>query len=116
MGTVFCDMSLTAGVSPARDPRHNSAWQVVRVTVGFRRRELMNVNAMRTPNPTENDMTDPTNREKHEALVADLRDLLARTAEGGPEKARQRHVDRGKLLPRQRITELLDPGSPFLEV
>ena len=76
----------------------------------------MNVNAMRTPNPTENDMTDPTNREKHEALVADLRDLLARTAEGGPEKARQRHVDRGKLLPRQRITELLDPGSPFLEV
>ena len=77
----------------------------------------MNVNAMRTPNPTENDMTDPaTNREKHEALVADLRDLLARTAEGGPEKARQRHVDRGKLLPRQRIPELLDPGSPFLEV
>lgn len=77
----------------------------------------MNVNAMRTPNPTENDMTDPaTNREKHEALVADLRDLLARTAEGGPEKARQRHVARGKLLPRQRITELLDPGSPFLEV
>ena len=62
-------------------------------------------------------MTDPaTNREKHEALVADLCDLLARTAEGGPEKARQRHVDRGKLLPRQRITELLDPGSPFLEV
>lgn len=77
----------------------------------------MNVNAMRTPNPTENDMTDPaTNREKHEALVADLRDLLARTAEGGPEKARERHVARGKLLPRQRITELLDPGSPFLEV
>ena len=77
----------------------------------------MKVNAMRTPNPTENDMTDPaTNREKHEALVADLRDLLARTAEGGPEKARERHVARGKLLPRQRITELLDPGSPFLEV
>ena len=77
----------------------------------------MKVNAMRTPNTTENDMTDPaTNREKHEALVADLRDLLARTAEGGPEKARERHVARGKLLPRQRITELLDPGSPFLEV
>lgn len=66
---------------------------------------------------TETHMTDPaTNREKHEALVADLRDLLARTAEGGPEKARERHVARGKLLPRQRITELLDPGSPFLEV
>lgn len=40
-------------------------------------------------------MTDPaTNREKHEALVADLRELLARTAEGGPEKARARHISR----------------------
>ena len=57
-----------------------------------------------------------TNRERHAALVADLRGLLARTTEGGSEKARQRHVSRGKLLPRERITELLDPGSPFLEV
>lgn len=84
----------------------------------------MNVNEVRDTHRiadlhphTETHMTDPaTNREKHEALVADLRDLLARTAEGGPEKARERHVARGKLLPRQRITELLDPGSPFLEV
>ena len=84
----------------------------------------MNINAVRDTHRTadlhphtETHMTDPaTNREKHEALVADLRDLLARTAEGGPEKARERHVARGKLLPRQRITELLDPGSPFLEV
>lgn len=84
----------------------------------------MNVNGVRDTHRTadlhphtETHMTDPaTNREKHEALVADLRDLLARTAEGGPEKARERHVARGKLLPRQRITELLDPGSPFLEV
>ena len=60
--------------------------------------------------------TTPTNRERHEALVADLRQLLEKTAEGGSEKARQRHIDRGKLLPRQRINELLDPGSPFLEV
>src|SRR5690606_23008968 len=35
---------------------------------------------------------------------------------GGPEHARQRHVGRGKLLPRQRLSELLDPGSPFLEI
>ena len=62
------------------------------------------------------DTTPPTNREQHEALVAELGDLLARTAEGGSEKARDRHVSRGKLLVRQRITELLDPGSPFLEV
>ena len=64
----------------------------------------------------EKELSDLTNREKHEVMVADLRALLERTAEGGPEKARQRHVARGKLLPRQRISELLDPGSPFLEV
>ncbi|HHU67024.1 carboxyl transferase domain-containing protein [Corynebacterium sp.] len=57
-----------------------------------------------------------TNRERHESLVADLRGVLARTAEGGNEKARERHISRGKLLARQRIVELLDPGSPFLEV
>ena len=63
-------------------------------------------------------MTAPTqtNRERHVALVDDLRGTLARTALGGGEKARQRHLSRGKLLARQRIIELLDPGSPFLEV
>lgn len=60
--------------------------------------------------------TTHTNRERHEALVSDLSQLLEKTAQGGSEKARQRHIDRGKLLPRQRINELLDPGSPFLEV
>ncbi|GGP83415.1 carboxyl transferase domain-containing protein [Saccharothrix coeruleofusca] len=54
--------------------------------------------------------------EQHAALVADLRDRLARAALGGPEKARARHVARGKLLPRDRVDTLLDPGSPFLEL
>ncbi|KAB2666232.1 methylcrotonoyl-CoA carboxylase [Brucella tritici] len=36
--------------------------------------------------------------------------------DGGGEKARERHVSRGKLLPRERVAQLLDPGSPFLEV
>jgi 3-methylcrotonyl-CoA carboxylase beta subunit len=36
--------------------------------------------------------------------------------DGGGEKARERHVSRGKLLPRDRVAQLLDPGSPFLEV
>ncbi len=36
--------------------------------------------------------------------------------DGGGEKARERHVARGKLLPRERVAQLLDPGSPFLEV
>ncbi|MCU1523306.1 MAG: methylcrotonoyl-CoA carboxylase, partial [Microbacteriaceae bacterium] len=50
------------------------------------------------------------------ALVAELRDRLRTAALGGSEKARQRHVSRGKLLPRERIDELLDEGSPFLEI
>src|SRR3982751_846080 len=50
------------------------------------------------------------------SLVADLRAQLARTALGGPEKARIRHEERGKLLPRDRVDALLDPGSPFLEL
>ncbi len=50
------------------------------------------------------------------ALVADLRQRLATAAQGGPEKSRQRHVARGKLLPRDRIDTLLDQGSPFLEI
>ena len=49
-------------------------------------------------------------------LVADLRAQLARAAEGGGETARERHVARGKLLPRERIELLLDPGTPFLEL
>ena len=49
-------------------------------------------------------------------LVAELERRLARVAQGGGEKARQKHVERGKLLPRERIRALLDPGSPFLEI
>ena len=48
-------------------------------------------------------------------LIAEYRARRAEAAAGGPERARQRHLDRGKLLPRQRVAELLDPGSPFLE-
>jgi 3-methylcrotonyl-CoA carboxylase beta subunit len=51
-----------------------------------------------------------------QTLVDDLKTLVARIAEGGGEAAQQRHLARGKLLARQRINELLDPGSPFLEV
>ena len=50
------------------------------------------------------------------ALVAELRVRLATAALGGPERSRERHVARGKLLPRERIDELLDSGSPFLEL
>jgi 3-methylcrotonyl-CoA carboxylase beta subunit len=50
------------------------------------------------------------------ALVTDLHERLAQAVLGGTEKSRQRHVDRGKLLPRERIDQLLDEGSPFLEI
>ena len=56
------------------------------------------------------------NREAHEELVGQLRAKLAVAALGGPPKSRERHVSRGKLLPRDRVDGLLDPGSPLLEV
>ncbi|XDF34957.1 carboxyl transferase domain-containing protein [Paracidovorax avenae] len=49
-------------------------------------------------------------------LVQDLRDRAAQVALGGSEAARAKHTARGKLLPRDRVRELLDPGSPFLEI
>ena len=49
-------------------------------------------------------------------LVEELRTTLATVREGGGEASRQRHVARGKLLPRDRVDHLLDPGSPFLEI
>src|SRR5690606_26316073 len=49
-------------------------------------------------------------------LVEDLRQQWTRSALGGGEKARNKHTERGKLLPRERIRALLDPGSPFLEL
>ncbi len=50
------------------------------------------------------------------ALALELRERVAKAALGGNEKSRERHVARGKLLPRERVERLLDPGSPFLEL
>ena len=49
-------------------------------------------------------------------LVRELREHAATAARGGPEEQRARHQKRGKLLARDRIEYVLDPGSPFLEV
>src|SRR5690625_5137086 len=49
-------------------------------------------------------------------LVAQLREHLERVALGGSQRARCRHTERGKLLPRERIDRLVDPGTPFLEL
>jgi 3-methylcrotonyl-CoA carboxylase beta subunit len=56
------------------------------------------------------------NFERSRALVADLAAKVAEVQAGGGERARAKHLKRGKLLPRQRIERLLDPGSPFLEL
>src|ERR1700712_454072 len=50
------------------------------------------------------------------ALAAELRERVATAALGGEQKSRDRHTARGKLLPRQRVERLLDPGSPLLEL
>jgi len=56
------------------------------------------------------------NAEYNRVLVGRLRSLVADAAQGGSAKARDRHTARGKLLPRDRVERLLDPGSPFLEI
>jgi 3-methylcrotonyl-CoA carboxylase beta subunit len=56
------------------------------------------------------------NAEHHRALLEDLRAQVARVAEGGGAEAQKKHVARGKLLPRERVRALLDPGAPFLEL
>ncbi|MEO1331433.1 MAG: carboxyl transferase domain-containing protein [Pseudomonadota bacterium] len=56
------------------------------------------------------------NRAAHEAAMAPVRAAVEAALAGGGAAARERHVSRGKILPRERVSRLLDPGSPFLEV
>ena len=56
------------------------------------------------------------NADRMRALTAELQARRAEAAQGGSEKSRERHVARGKLLPRDRVMNLIDPGSPFLEL
>lgn len=67
-----------------------------------------------TFDPSRSDLA--ANRTEWDAMAADLRAKRAEAALGGPEKARERHLARGKLLPRDRVAHLLDPGAPFLEL
>jgi len=61
-------------------------------------------------------MTMSKNARINAELAAELRRRVAAAALGGPEAIRARHTERGKLLPRERVDRLLDPGSPFLEI
>ena len=56
------------------------------------------------------------NEAAHLAALAEIESIAAQAALGGGEASRQRHLDRGKMLPRDRVANLLDSGSPFLEV
>src|SRR5438128_1188917 len=51
-----------------------------------------------------------------DTVFVDLREKVAKITVGGDEASRLKHVSRGKLLPRERVRTLLDPGSPFLEI
>jgi 3-methylcrotonyl-CoA carboxylase beta subunit len=61
-------------------------------------------------------MTTSKNARINAELAAELHRRVAAAALGGPEAIRVRHTERGKLLPRERVDRLLDPGSPFLEI
>ena len=56
------------------------------------------------------------NIDQMKAMVADLKSLIRKVEEGGGPREKELHMKRGKLLPRERITQLLDPGSPFMEL
>ena len=56
------------------------------------------------------------NARHYDGLLAQLRERIAVSAQGGPKRLRERHLSRGKLLVRERIDRLLDPDTPFLEL
>ncbi|MAT35960.1 MAG: methylcrotonoyl-CoA carboxylase [Ponticaulis sp.] len=56
------------------------------------------------------------NGERMKALIAELEEKTQAASLGGPERSRQRHVERGKLLPRERVERLVDPATPLLEL
>src|SRR6266566_5150268 len=63
----------------------------------------------------KNGSTFKTNRDRMQALVAELRSRIKKAKEGGGPKYVQRHRDQGKLPVRERIDRLIDPKSPFFE-
>ncbi|MCA1300366.1 methylcrotonoyl-CoA carboxylase [Stappia indica] len=65
---------------------------------------------------TSHDPDQEANRAAWAELRSDLEEKRRTAAAGGSERARERHLKRGKLLPRERVARLLDPGSPFLEI
>src|SRR5579875_2081852 len=67
-------------------------------------------------NPRRAGAEETENAARWRALLDELARRRAAAAEGGGEKARARHVGRGKLMARERVARLIDPASPFLEI
>ena len=89
------------------------------VSIGFKvRRESRGLIAMdRLPTRVDRSGQDwQRRREQNLALAADLKERLEAVKQGGGGKYVERHRSRGKMLPRERIAEICDPGSPFLEL
>lgn len=72
--------------------------------------------AVITSNISPNSAAFKANATEMAAQIAPVGDAVARATLGGGERSRERHLSRGKLLPRDRVQTLLDPGSPFLEI
>jgi 3-methylcrotonyl-CoA carboxylase beta subunit len=70
----------------------------------------------RVPRSSPQEEPEEHYRQHHQRLAAELRERLRAVREGGPEAARERHRRAGKLLARERLALLLDPGAPFLEL
>jgi 3-methylcrotonyl-CoA carboxylase beta subunit len=92
------------------------------VTVCSRCRALIKCNLVRKIVSTFKSTVDTSSPEFQanaaamSALVAELHDRREKAAAGGPARARERHISRGKLLPRERVMTLVDAGAPFLEL
>src|SRR5919204_700828 len=103
-------------VAPAsfRNLRRSSSG-VMKPLPRMRAADTTRVTVLRTTQDT-GDGTAGRNRETMSRLVRELRERLAVARQGGPERARERHTKAGKLLPRERVERLLDPGTAFLEL
>jgi 3-methylcrotonyl-CoA carboxylase beta subunit len=102
-----------------RAPLCNSGVQIIAFAMATRQRLIESEGADVTILNTTIDKSSAEfrkNASQMAALTEELRKRRAEAAQGGPAKARERHVARGKLLPRERVLRLIDPGSPFLEL
>ena len=95
---VFTASALRRTVTTSTSPHHAAAISVIKSNVDTGSDEFCE------------------NRQRMGEAVARLEDLTHRVQQGGPPKARQKHRERGKMLPRHRVRELIDPGTTFLEL